>query len=129
MKNETRSDYKRRFEEAIRLRDSNRLDEAAVALRALTSDRSDRPEAALVLAELQLRQGYFRESTKLFSELVEMYPASEKASLGLFHSLWGIGRREDAVAEMRRYRADYESMEYRRLLRELDAEGVSLPAK
>jgi len=119
-----KSDYKRRFEEALRIRDSGQLAEAVAALRVLVQEQSGRPEAELILGGLYLEQGNYAEALKLFTSLTGQHPASEKSSLGLFLSLWHLGRSDDAVAEMRRYLKGYDSMEYRRLRRDLEEEGL-----
>jgi hypothetical protein len=48
-------------------------------------------------------------------------PLHEWASLGFFHSLWKTGRQQDAVNEIRRfYAAGGESMEYRRMFKDME---------
>jgi predicted Zn-dependent protease len=52
--------------------------------------------------------------------VLEAEPVHEWASLSLFHSLWQTGRREEAMKELKRFhRAGGESMEYRRLVKEI----------
>lgn len=120
-----RADYKQRFEEAIGLRDSGRLPEAEHLLRALMEEGSRYAEAALILGGILLEQERFADSTELFTLLAKRQPASEKASLGLFHSLWGSSRYDEAYLEMRRYLADHDSWEYRLLRRDLEAEEIT----
>jgi predicted Zn-dependent protease len=52
--------------------------------------------------------------------VLDAEPLHQWASLSLFHSLWQIGRREEAIKELNRFhRAGGESMEYRRLVKEI----------
>jgi hypothetical protein len=56
-----------------------------------------------------------------FARVLEDQPVNERASLGLFHSLWKTEKKDDAVREVRRFRAaGGESMEYRRLARDIN---------
>jgi len=122
-----KSEYERQFDEAISLRDNGRVVEAARLLRSLAVHEEERGAAGLILGGIYMNQGNYVDAEATFGTLVEKYPGSEKSSLGYFHSLWSLGRREDALAEMTRYLETYESWEYRRLRRDLRAEGI-LPA-
>ncbi len=42
-------------------------------------------------------------AVKAFSKVIQRKPKSEKASLGLFHSLWRDGNEDAAFEEMKRY--------------------------
>ncbi len=78
--------------------------------------------AAGLLATLYWDQHNYAKAAKWFAVAVRLAPLSEKASLGLFHSLWEIGKRDQAFDEMRRFLIIGESTEYRRLLRDLKGE-------
>jgi predicted Zn-dependent protease len=55
--------------------------------------------------------GYFQQTASLS-------PKSELASLGLFHSLWQVGRRDEAMDEMTRFLSAASSEEYDLLIEE-----------
>jgi len=56
--------------------------------------------------------------------VLEAEPLHEWASLSLFHSFWQTGQREEAMKELSRFnRAGGESMEYRRLVKEIIESG------
>ena len=54
-----------------------------------------------------------------FRQALTLFPRAERASLGLFHSLMGQERVEDALMEARRFVALRPSQEYSRLLAEI----------
>ena len=63
----------------------------------------------------------------LLKRAVELSPRSELASVGLFHSLWDLGKVNQAFAEMRRFLRLSDSPEYSKLLRDLTVEGRLVP--
>lgn len=83
-----------------------------------------RDESQALLGVILFKTKRTAEAVACFSDPVSKRPGSESASLGLLHALWEDGKINEALAEMRRFRAEHESMEYRRLLRDLKAEGV-----
>ncbi len=115
------------FERAVELVKTGDLDEAEQLLTSLASAGDYQYEARKVLGTILLRTGRFDQAVDCFAELISESPGSESASLGLFHALWELGKTDEAFAEMRRYRATHESMEYRRLLRDLKAGGYAPP--
>lgn len=84
--------------------------------------------AQLALGTVLLEQEKAEEAVSLMARLVETYPESESVSLLLFHSLWMAQRREEAFLEMKRFLADHESWEYRRLRSDLKREGYLVPS-
>ena len=59
----------------------------------------------------------FGEASKLFGHIVRLKPDTELASRGLFHSLWKLGRHNEALEEMKRFLLIADSEEYRQLLK------------
>lgn len=115
------------FERAATLLEGGELDEAEGLLTQLAATEDYGDEASALLGIIFVRGGRAEEAIACFKDLASKQPGSESASLGLFHALWKAGKADEALAEMRRYRAEHESMEYRRLLRDLKAEGVVPP--
>lgn len=77
------------------------------------------PESGLfaaVLANALKSLGKVDEAECYFKSAVTLSPKDEKISLGLFHCLWGQGKREEALDEMRRFTCLAESKEYRTIL-------------
>lgn len=121
-----------RFQEALSLRDSGRRGEAERVLRDLLAEEPADLRTVLVLGGLLFVQDRYEESLPLFASVLASRPQNEPASLGLFHSLWHLGRREEAFAEMERFLLGHASKEYSRLLLEfrqwLAEEGTDIPA-
>ncbi len=63
--------------------------------------------------------GCIEEAESELAHAVELEPASETASLSLFHLLWERGKKVEALEEMKRYTHDYESDEYKDILKGL----------
>ena len=56
-----------------------------------------------------------------FRRATELKPESETASLGLFHCLWEMGRKEEALDEIGRYLKIADCEDYRNILAEINA--------
>ena len=69
-----------------------------------------------------------RKAAAAFRKAVALSPRSELASLGLFHSLWRIGRVDAAFNEMRRFIKSTDSPRYRQLLRDMLGDTPRSPA-
>lgn len=121
--------YKQLFEEAIRKRDDGRLEEAEKLLSELEEQQPRNLAATLVRAGICFEMGQFDLARVLFKKVVESQPRSELASRGLFHSLWRLGRHDDAFTEMRRYLLHSDSEEYRRLIDDIINEAGSNEVK
>jgi predicted Zn-dependent protease len=81
-----------------------------------------RPEAGFIyrtLGGIYWSLGDLTEAAESFGRSTQLAPKSELSSLALFSMLLKVGRREEAYAEMRRFRALGPSEGYRLLLEEL----------
>lgn len=75
----------------------------------------------LASASALFRAKNYAEAVPIFGLFLKAQPLHEWASLGLFHSLWKLDRKEEAIAEIRRFRdAGGDSLEYRRLFKDLE---------
>jgi hypothetical protein len=78
----------------------------------------------IYLYELRLAKravAFFRKASRLA-------PFSERASLGMFHSLWHLGRERDAMDELRRFQAISSSQDYKEILAEIRDKAPELLA-
>jgi predicted Zn-dependent protease len=116
------SDYKTRFEQAVRYRDQGCLDEASRLLEELAEQNPEDPVVALLLAGIFFDVQRFGDARALFAKIVHLKPKSELASRGLFHSLWKLERHDEAFDEMRRFLAIADSEDYRQLLNDMKAD-------
>ncbi|HEV7505184.1 MAG TPA: hypothetical protein VGS07_09750 [Thermoanaerobaculia bacterium] len=106
--------------EAKRISAEGDLEEAAKELSILVETYPDDMDVRFSYAAVLLQLRRFADVISHFTRVLEDQPVNERASLGLFHSLWKIEKRDDAIKEVRRFRAaGGESMEYRRLARDI----------
>jgi tetratricopeptide (TPR) repeat protein len=98
------------------------------AIEHLVTAARDFPKAAKLwgyLGFLYGETGQDAKAVQAFRKAAGVSPRSEAASLGLFHSLWRVGRTDAAFNEMRRFVKSNDSPQYRRLLRDMLAESPS----
>ena len=107
---------------AIDLRNKKRPAAAIASLLPHARILKNVAPAAGLLATLYWDLSDYQNSAKWFARAARLAPRSEKASLGLFHSLWDLGKYDDAFDEMRRFFIMGGSREYTRLLREMSKE-------
>ena len=110
---------RRQLDRAIRLNRDGHSAEAAKILRALAKTSPDSAAVHGYLGGIHLDRERFADAARSFRAAVRLAPTSELASLGLFHSLWALGDKAGALAEMGRFLARRESREYRTLIKEL----------
>jgi predicted Zn-dependent protease len=79
------------------------------------------------LAGVYYRFRQLKRASELFRRTTELSPKSELASVGLFHSLWGQGFKQQAFDEMRRFLSLHHSTEYAQLLHDMAVEGQIAP--
>jgi predicted Zn-dependent protease len=102
---------------------AGRLDEA---INHLVHRANDFPKAAGLwgyLGFLYSESGEDVKAAQAFRKTVSLSPHSEQASLGLFHSLWRMGKTNAAFDEMRRFVKSNDSPRYRQLIRDMLAEA------
>lgn len=113
--------YKGRFEEAVRERDEGRFHEANQMLLKLEEENPRDLAIALVRAGVLLKMDKFQEASELFGKITRSRPDADLASRGLFHSLWKLGRYDEAFEEMKRFLSIADSEGYLELLGDLKA--------
>ncbi len=102
----------------------------AQAKRGLVALARQHPRSAPVLgylAGVYFQTDDLENAAEYFRRTTELSPTSELASVGLFHSLWGLGMKQVALDEMRRFLSISESSEYDLLLHDLAADGQIVP--
>jgi tetratricopeptide (TPR) repeat protein len=96
------------------------LEDAAKELSRLVEDYPEYMAVRFSYAAVLFQLRRFADVIPHFARVLEDQPVNERASLGLFHSLWKTENKAEAVKEVRRFRAaGGESMEYRRLARDI----------
>lgn len=114
------------LEEALALRDSGKHNLAEELLSGLVAKHPSDLDLRIVYAGLLFSLKRHRQSIEHFQAILKTKPRAEAASLGLFHALWKTGHQPEAVEEIRRFLSvGGESMEYRRLLKDIAAKVAS----
>lgn len=115
------------FQEAITRRD---LGDAAGALEILMELAKRYPARASVwgtLGGIYFSQDDWPNAVAAFLHATSLAPRSELSSVSLFNSLLRLGRESEASAEASRFLREVpDSLEYRRLQRELSEKGFSM---
>ena len=110
-----------RFEEALRERDEGRFCEANQILLKLEKEDPGNLAVALVRAGVLFKMDSFQEASDLFGKITRSQPCDDLASRGFFHSLWKLGRHDEAFEEMKRFLSLKDSEGYLELLGDLKA--------
>jgi predicted Zn-dependent protease len=111
--------------------DSYRAGRLDQAIDVLVRNAKSFPNAARLwgyLGFLYAEASHDAKAAVAFSKAVSVSPHSEQASLGLFHSLWRMGRTNAAFDEMRRFARSNDSPSYRALLRDMLSEPPREPS-
>jgi len=111
---------KRQFSEAQERSKSNDLPGTLEALKSLVLQRPDSAMFSATYANTLKESGDLEGALHYFRRAVVIEPTKELYSLGLFHCLWRLEKREEALAEMRRFVSIAESADYQQILRELN---------
>lgn len=108
------------FAEAIKLRDSGELLQAIKKLKEILSTFPEPRGPILgVMAHIYYTIPDLENALICYQETVSISPKSELGSLGLFHTLWDMGREAEAFAEAKRFLALRDSIEYLKLFEEI----------
>jgi predicted Zn-dependent protease len=120
------SDFELKFNRAIELRDrgielgdSGALEEAYNSLLELDRARPNDFSVLLIMGHVCWEHERLDEASLLFKRVTILAPKSELASLGLFHTLFELGKTDDAFEEMKRFISISYSEEYERLLEDM----------
>ena len=73
-----------------------------------------------VMGNIYRKIGDLENAIRCFQKTVDLSPLSELASLGLFQSLQDANRKNEAIAEMRRFLSIARSEEYNRFLQDIN---------
>ncbi|MFL6193798.1 MAG: tetratricopeptide repeat protein [Thermoanaerobaculia bacterium] len=120
-RSQSRSEYQEAMlNKALDLRDAGDFPQALELLRDLTTDAPDDLDSLFYYGTILFHLDRYQEATEVFHKFLEHRPKNEPASLALFLSLWHLGRRREAGAEMKRFMALSDSREYSRLLSEIE---------
>lgn len=91
------------LDKIIELTNKRKFKEAISGLRPLLRKQPTSSLVCFVAAKFYYESGKYYSSCKYFKRLVVLKPDSEIASLGLFHSLFDLGKEMLALKELNRF--------------------------
>jgi predicted Zn-dependent protease len=110
--------------QAIDLWHAGSLDFALEILLRLADEQPSYPTLHGLLGAVYRSKGDHKSAVGSFRRAVQLSPRKELPSLGLFHSLYALGRKNEAVIEMKRFLSVSKSEEYNRLIVEMNTGGL-----
>lgn len=118
-----KDEIEKQFVQAVKPEKLGKLGNTEAAKTALLDWVAKDPISAAVLAILGDRYwdvGPLEEAVKVFKHAVELWPELEAVSLGLFHCLWKLERKNEALDEVKRFMAVSDSDGYREIIQEIN---------
>jgi predicted Zn-dependent protease len=116
----------RLFAEGIRLKRAGKPEEAAKRLEKAVSEFPDVVPLLGYLGGVYLHDlDQPAQSLPIYQRATQLRPKSKPASLGVFHSLWDLGRVDEALAEIKRYQTltDWGCQDYVDIIAEMNEKG------
>ena len=92
------------FMRGVRLRDQGRLEEAVEVFRGMATRHPREAASFVMLGGLHNELGQPDEAASSYRQAVLLSPRIELANRGLFNALWTLGREEEAIALIRKYK-------------------------
>jgi predicted Zn-dependent protease len=118
--NELKEELKVRFAEAVKIRDRGDLNSARQLFLKLAEEDTQSTAIYAVLGDICWDMGLLDEAVLAFSHAVKLSPKLEAVSLGLFHTLWKLEKRVEALEEIKRFQSIADSEDYREIVREIN---------
>lgn len=119
-KTATKQELKDSFFAAGKLRDNGDLEAAKQLLLDLSKQDPKSPAIFSVLGDVCWDMQLLEEAVDAFRRAVSLAPKLEAASLGLFHCLWELGKRVEAMEELKRFQTTSDSPNYRDIVKEIN---------
>jgi len=115
-----KSDIKNEFAEAVRLQENGDFISAKEKLLRLAEIDPQSAAVFATLGNVYWEMGLLMEAVNTFKRAVGLAPRLEAVSLGLFHCLWTLGKREEAMEEAKRFMSVSDSANYRDIVNEIN---------
>ncbi|HEY1861540.1 MAG TPA: tetratricopeptide repeat protein [Gemmataceae bacterium] len=118
------------LESAIQLRRRGRFPEAVKLLKASLQRIPDQAAVCWYLGSIYLHDlNQAEQALPLYRRATRSAPKSQRASLGLFHALWALDRRREAMKELGRFQAIAHCDDYATILAEVQKKAPELLGK
>jgi len=73
-----------------------------------------------------IKMGDFEEASEVFYRAVKLSPKLQGVSKGLFYSLWDLGKKVEALEEIKRFQSISHSDDYQKILKALTKQDACL---
>lgn len=115
-----KNEYEKQIDEALNLRDAGQLQESLCVISKIVGQIPREDVKTLRIVGVIFLDGKdFQNAFQCFQKALEIDPTSASASIGLFHTLWNMGRYSDGLAELRRFLSVSQSEEHFKLIEEM----------
>jgi predicted Zn-dependent protease len=111
---------KKQFSEAVKFKEAGQLKAAKELLIDLAQQDPKSTAILAVLGDVYWDLEELEEAISTFRRAIEIAPTLEAVSLGLFHCLWKLERREEAMEEIKRFQTISDSEDYRQIVKEIN---------
>jgi predicted Zn-dependent protease len=115
-----KEELKVRFAEAVKVRDRDDLNSARQLFLKLAEEDTQSTAIYAVLGDICWDMGLLDEAVLAFGHAVKLSPKLEAVSLGLFHTLWKLEKRVEALEEIKRFQSIADSEDYREIVHEIN---------
>jgi predicted Zn-dependent protease len=115
-----KKEIKKRFSEAVKLKNRRQFEAARTVLLELSGQDTKSKVILATLGDVHWEMGALEEAACVFKRAIELDPKWEPVSLGLFHVLWQLGRRVEAMKEAVRFQSISDSADYRAIVKEIN---------
>lgn len=113
------------FDDAVEHKKRGELQKSKEILQELSRQNPETASILAVLGDVYWDLKEIEEAVGCFRKATLIKPLSETVSLALFHCLWNLGRRNEALDEAKRYLNHSDSSDYREMIQEMHDKWVS----
>lgn len=112
--------YKKQFSEAVKFREAGQFECAKKILLDLQEKDPKSTAILAILGDVYRDMRLLEEAVSAFKRATQLSPTLEAVSLGLFFCLWQLGKREEALEEVKRFQSLSDSEDYREIVKEIN---------
>ena len=111
---------KEQFAKAVKFERAGQLESAKRLLVDLAEQDPQSIPTLATLGHVCYQMELWDEAVTVFGGAVKLSPSLEAVSLGLFHSLWKLGKRVEALQEAKRFQSISDSEDYQEIIDEIN---------
>jgi predicted Zn-dependent protease len=110
----------KQFSEAGKFKQAGQFESAKKMLLDLQEKDPQSTAVLAVLGDVYWDMGLLEDAVGVFKRAIQLSPTLEAVSLGLFHCLWKLGRRVEALEEVKRFQCISNSEDYTEIVKEIN---------